>query len=237
MVHLLCRPVQHCSRFPSEGLTRTSQFYIILCTMTHKSALFYLLLFILALPSWAAGETLKVMEQDLRMTVDQNGNASISLTLGNSSNSPIPLMLSVSDFKYVQREGKDYLLGATPMVAGSSEADRSKLTKQELGPGETVAVKITVAGLWEAGESTAQLSNAGQSLATLRALRRPAAYHVQIESQNGEAVLGPDSRAVITLINNDPMTYRFAWELVTPGNAGTDGKNSLIELPANGSAR
>ena len=205
--------------------------------MTHKSALFYLLSFILALQSWAAGETLKVMEQDLRMTVDQNGNASITLTLGNSSNSPVPLMLSVSDFKHAERGGKDYLLGTTPIVAGASEADRSKLTKQQLGPGETVAVKITVAGLWEAGESTAQLSNAGQSLATLRALRRPAAYNVQIESQNEEAVLGPDSRAVITLINNDPMTYRFSWELVTLGKAGTDGKNSLIELPANGSAR
>jgi hypothetical protein len=164
-------------------LTRSSQFYIILCTMTHKSALFYLLFFILASQSWAAGETLKVMEQDLWMTVDQNGNASITLTLGNSSNSPVPLTLSVSDFKHAERGGKDYLLGATPIVAGAAEADRSKLTKQQLGPGETVAVKITVVGLWEAGESTAQLSNAGQSLATLRALRRPAAYNVQIESQ------------------------------------------------------
>lgn len=185
--------------------------------------------------AFAAAVPLSVVDQEVpEMVVDKGGNASLSLTLTNTTERPAPVGLFLSDFVHSLKSDPGYLLNTTSTISGISDADRGKLAKQQLLPGETVGIKIAVSQLWETGESTAQLKNLGQTVTTLRALRIPAVYNVQLEGQNPEAVFAGDSHAFVKIINNDPATYHFRWELVSQGNSRTDQANPILELPPNG---
>jgi hypothetical protein len=186
----------------------------------------------------AAAVPLSIVGPVPEMAVDKSGNASLSLTLQNATGRPAPLRLFLGDFVHSStKPGPDYPLNTTSTIAGNGDADRGKLAKQQLLPRETLGIKIAVSQLWETGESTAELKNLGQTVATLRALRIPAEYNVQLEGPNPEAVFSGDSHAFVKIINNDPATHHFKWELVSQGNSRTDQDHSNIEVPANGAVQ
>src|ERR1035438_6242552 len=90
--------------------------------------------------------------------------------------------------------------------------------------------------LWDAGESVAELQNSGVKIDNLRAVRIPASYNVQLDPSSASVLLAPDSAALVTIVNADPMDYRFSWELLTRGKISRDPDRPAVTVPANGSA-
>jgi hypothetical protein len=184
------------------------------------------------------GQQLEIQDPEISTLIaDKSGNASINVTLKNTGGAKIPVDLT-ADFKHKLPDGSEYPLNTTLTVTGATSEDVTKL-KQELAGGATVRVKLTVSQIGEAGESIARLFNAGSSvtangkLVKLHAVRLPATYNVQFETQNPEVFFAPDSRPVVHLVNNDAMTYQFDWEVVPQRGHPAPGK-CPVTLPANG---
>jgi hypothetical protein len=174
------------------------------------------------------------------LNVDKNGTATIGLTLENTSTTPAKLDLSITDFVHTAGGVSYDLRAALPTIAGATPADQTKLTAGTLAPGAAarVSIKITVNQLWESGESVGKLINAGtDELAELRATRIPAAFNVQLSQPTPETLQAPDSQPSLTVVNNDPMTYTFSWDIQAQGKTfqDPDPKNQVFTIPANSS--
>lgn len=184
----------------------------------------------------ARGQQLEIQDAEIATLIaDKSGNASINLTLKNGAvAAPVEL---TANFKHELLDGLKYPLSTTLTVVGVTSDDTANL--KSLKPGTTVRVKLTVSQISEAGESVANLLNVGVPVifkgkpAELHALLLPAAYNVQFETQNPEALFAPFSSPVVRLVNKDAMTYQFDWELVPQRGEPTPGEPP-ITLPANG---
>ena len=156
-----------------------------------------------------------VLEQLPVLTVDQNGNASATLTFRNTGTAEIPLNLKLSDFRHKRLDGKDYEVGSTPTLTLTPSVEKLK-------PNDQLQVKVTVTNLWEA-QSQATLKNGdadvpvrdGPPNIVLQAVRIPATYNVQIVSPTPDnpEIHFIEDRALVGLKNSDPFNYRFKWKL------------------------
>ena len=154
--------------------------------------------------------------------VDKNGTASASITLVNRGTAAAPLLrVSVTDF-FRHLEKETYPLNSLPVLTPSTDADKAKIASHQLAAGDTVDFKLAVTQLWDAGESAAELQNNGEKIADLRAIRIPSSYNVQLDPSSATVLLAPDSAALVTIVNTDPMDYRFSWELLTRGKISRD---------------
>ncbi len=191
-----------------------------------------------------------VVEDVPVLRTDQGGALSVSLQLHNAGTESIPLRLNVADFVHQGPNGATYALGATFAWTAASEADKSILNGlKALDPGHDITIKMTVGGLWEAGESTAVLRNgavditttSGQKQCVLHAVRVPAAFNVSIDAPGNPPELDFDAlgtgerQYMVRLVNGDPMTYRFQWTLRL-GDEVRKPSNGIVDLPAGGSA-
>lgn len=205
----------------------------------------YFAVFLLSVSSALAAEKSLVLLEAPLLSVDQNGNASATITLRNDTGAAIPqLRLNLSDFTHKRPDGKYYPLGTTRMLATVNDKEQQILNgTAPLAAGATFSVRVTVTKLWEAGQSEAMLKDGdtnipvlgGQRQSFLKAIRIPAAYNVQMISPTPDApeVHFVGSRALVGLKNSDLFTYRFAWKLRLNGRL-FDGGGKFIDLPAGG---
>jgi hypothetical protein len=169
--------------------------------------------------------------------VDKNGAGSAFITLQNQGPAAAPLRLSITDFVHLENGRAMYPLNSLPVLTPSTDADKQKVNNHQLAANETVDFKLAVTQLWDAGESVAELQNSGVKIDNLRAVRIPASYNVQLDASSASVLLAPDSAALVTIVNNDAMDYRFSWELLTRGKISSDPGQPAVTVPANGSAR
>src|ERR1039457_2116474 len=168
--------------------------------------------------------------------VDKNGAGSAFITLQNQGPAAAPLRLSITDFVHLENRRAMYPLNSLPVLTPSTDADKQKVNNHQLAANETVDFKLAVTQLWDAGESVAELQNSGVKIDKLRAVRIPASYNVQLDPSSASVLLAPDSAALVTIVNADPMDYRFSWELLTRGKISRDPDRPAVTVPANGSA-
>src|ERR1022692_518867 len=168
--------------------------------------------------------------------VDKNGAGSAFITLQNQGPAAAPLRLSITDFVHLENGRAMYPLNSLPVLTPSTDADKQKVNNHQLAANETVDFKLAVTQLWDAGESVAELQNSGVKIDKLRAVRIPASYNVQLDPSSASVLLAPDSAALVTIVNADPMDYRFSWELLTRGKISRDPDRPAVTVPANGSA-
>ncbi len=111
-----------------------------------------------------------------------------------------------------------------------------------LKPGATLSVKIQVANLWEAGESTADLFMSG-ARHTLRAVHHEVPFNVTLQSAAPDKPrinLTRGKRGLFVLKNDDQMTYPVMWRLfVSDRGDAVEGTTTLqpkssvaVEIPA-----
>jgi hypothetical protein len=148
------------------------------------------------------------------------------MVLRNKSANDVDLVLAIDQFTH-SANGATYTLKstatATPPAGGKSVPKNNG----------TVAVTVSVSNVTAAGESTANVWNKDQNIATVRAIRVPFAYSVQIvppTPDNPEIHLVGDG-ARFTLKNGDALTYPFKWQLRYNGALYEGG---TFTLPAAG---
>jgi hypothetical protein len=174
---------------------------------------------------------------------DESGNATTMLHFRSGSGSA-KVALSLSDFEHLRattdasKPPKPYSLGTTALLSGVSSEDQKIIDSGTLEAGKMLAVKLTVAHLWEAGASKARIYNGGFTMpgpdgkaeATVKAVRIPFQYNIDLLAKGDPPEIhfkGKQGR--IQLKNLDPMNYDFYWEL----RVGDQTKGGWIELPAN----
>src|SRR5581483_9574201 len=105
----------------------------------------------------AAQPVLQVLEDPIPMLVaDKTGNASITLTLKNTSGNTVTMQLGVDPFTYKRPDGGTY---QTPVTAAFTGAPAT------LAQNATAAVKIAISGLSDTGEAVSVLRNGGVQFA------------------------------------------------------------------------
>jgi hypothetical protein len=184
------------------------------------------------------------------LNVDEHGVAAGAITLKNTGGKPAPLRLDLSDFQHKPPFGKPYPLGANYTFAPLTDSDKADFNNSQVT--QSLHLKISVARLWDAGQSTAILKNGEQDIPTeggarqsvLIAVRIPASYSVQIEGgaqltgtpdTTPEIVFSRGGKTLVRVQNNDAMNYRFQWQLRV-GNLLQRPKDSYLDLPGHGSA-
>ena len=172
-----------------------------------------LMLCLLASPALAADKSLVLVEAPF-LIVDQQGNASAPILLRNDSGAEIPqLHLTLSDFRRRRPDGTSYPLGTVSTLTGVNDGDKRIIERQDpLRAGATLGVRVMVTKLWEAGQSEATLKNGDTHIPTLsglaessiKAIRIPAAYNLQIISPTPDApeIHFVDGRALVGLKNS-----------------------------------
>jgi hypothetical protein len=195
-------------------------------------------------PSLASAQSLALKETP-PLAVDQNGGAVATLTLVNDSTTPVKLRLNLSDFTHpAPDKTTPYPLGTTHMLSAVSDKDKPILDGTvALAAGATLDVRVTVAKLWEAGQSEARLKNGdadipvrgGPPRSLLKAVRIPTAYNVQIVSATPDTpeIHFIGNQALVAFKNTDPFNYRFTWKLRLGGQL-YDGEQRIIDPPAGG---
>ncbi len=176
---------------------------------------------------------LKIVENPVPdLIADKSGNASITLTILNSSPSsstPIPLQFSVSNFTYtLPDDKKTYEVATNATVTAVSGG-----LPATLAANASVPIRVAVSGLTDIGKSTAQLRNSGSDIAELQALRTASPFNVQTDGSN-EVTFAPDSTPSITVKNADPTPYQFKWTLQSNGKSWTG--SMPVNVAASGSA-
>ena len=183
------------------------------------------------------------------LNVDDHGVAAIDITLQNTGSKPVPLQLNLSDFTHQCSTGKPYSLGASYNFTPLSDSDKSDFDSGQVT--KSLHLKLTVARLWEAGESTAVLKNGEQDIPTLSGPSRsvltaigiPTSFGVQLAAAPGSAsdatpeiLFSRGGKTLVRLLNNDAMNYRFQWQLRVGNRLRTSPTNPYLSLPAHGSA-
>lgn len=178
---------------------------------------------------------LAVLDLPVLFVDPATNTASVHLRLINRSSQPITkISLSLGPFKS-ETSGTD--VGARATFAGPADA-AAKPTYElaSLAPEGILTVKVDIANLWEAGESTAPLCNNGNEIGKLKAVKylppfavkligsAPASVppgNVEIEFQRGQA-------SQILLKNEDAMTYPVGWDLSVGGKTISSDKPVII---------
>src|SRR5947209_5440962 len=88
------------------------------------SMVWFGVLFLLTGSALAAEKSLVLVDAPA-LIVDQNGNASATMTLRNDTGTAIPqLRLNLSDFMHQRPDHKPYLLGTTRILAPVNDGDK-----------------------------------------------------------------------------------------------------------------
>jgi hypothetical protein len=178
------------------------------------------------------------------LNVDEHGVAEGAITLTNTGGKPAPLKLDLSDFQHTPAFGKPYPLGASYSFTPLTDTDKADFHSNQVT--RSLHLKLSVARLWDAGQSTAILKNFDQDIPTeggakqsvLIAVRIPSSYGVQLEGAGDatpEIVFSRGGKTLVRVLNNDGANYRFQWELRV-GNLLQAPKNPYLDLPGHGSA-
>lgn len=189
----------------------------------------------------AAAAAVTVIENPL-ILADQNGNATATIVIGKAAADT--LALSVTQFvQTLQAEGRQ----PAHTFTFHTECTIAAAAPAAAGAPPTVAVKLTMTGLTQAGKATATLLNGADTLATLTALRIPTTYNIVIDGPAGAApealfsgvtrfgVHWPWARTSVQLRNSDATAYRFQWRLIANGIAHAPTQH-MIDLPPNSTA-
>jgi len=166
----------------------------------------------------AAEDTVKlVVVEPPILTVDPTANTGTAqLDLRNASNRDVAISLSASDF-ISKTTGKRLGARVTFSEPAATAGAPRYVHPQPLKPGQSLALKVEVAQVWEAGESEAKLLNAGVTIGKLTARKDRFPFAVKLDAAP------PDQPAVhwqsgakylLPLKNDDAMTYPVAWKLV-----------------------
>jgi len=171
-------------------------------------------------PAWGADKSpLDLLSAPPIIVAENTNGGSVLIQLRNNSKDAVDVSLGVPDFKS-QTTGRD--LGCTIGFSDPDAADSKSVYTRTMNPNQTISFKITVSGLWEAGESTAELFNNGTDrIGTLKAVKYKVPFSVVIvppSADNSVLNFQYGREAVITLKNNDAMTYPVQWELFINGN-------------------
>ncbi|HYR41566.1 MAG TPA: hypothetical protein VER98_00965 [Terriglobia bacterium] len=192
---------------------------------------------------------------------DENGTASGLLTVHGDGKTAA--RLSLSEFRYRRADGNTYRSATTYKFNPLKTEDQQILDGAAPFP-ESLTFGVTVSNISEAGFGTAVLTRAGNVIpfigeadGCIAVLRVPATYNIQIQSEtpnHPEVIVSPSHSAGVRLVNSDPVTHRFEWQLrVNEGklqsqssvihhsdkidcNPNPSKAPNIIEVPANGSA-
>jgi hypothetical protein len=184
-------------------------------------------------PCQPNSKNLHVEQGDVFVSVDGDtniGSAVFKITY-DGANCPITLHLSTTDFVSTTT-GKS--LGAG--LAAFTAADGASKPFLDPNPtpmkkGDAVMVKIEIAKLWEAGESTASLQQDGTEFARIRASKLRVPFSVKTGTSAGEddGVFYPGREGSVAVLNDDAMTYPVFWELWIGGKlAGHNTERTLL---------
>ena len=176
--------------------------------------------------------------------VDEHGIATVTLALQNNGGKPVPLQLNLSDFQHKPVPGKPYPLGANYSFTPLTDSDKADFNNGIVT--KSLHLKLSVARLWDAGQSTAVLKNGEQDIPTeigasqsvLTAVRIPVAYGVQLgtaDDTTPEIVFSRGGKTLVRMLNNDAMNYHFKWQLRV-GNLLQSSSNPYIDIASHGSA-
>ena len=168
--------------------------------------------------------------------VDNAGSGTGTLLL-RYMGTPGKLRLDVTEFRRGD-PGKGYTMRTTSVLAAVNPAQKSIVDGLTDMPAGDLPLKVTVAGLMEAGVSRASFRNNQKEIVTITAVRVPAAYNVQLESVGGgtpEVMVSPNRKPSVRLLNTDSSPYRFAWQVRINGEEKPAAER-FVEIPANGSA-
>lgn len=150
--------------------------------------------------------------------------------LRNSSERPATGQVLAGPFKS-ETTGQE--IGAQITFAEGTGPAASYLDLKDLPAGSVKAVKIEVANLWEAGESSATLSfmvrGKTETLGTLKVEKDRVPLDVKL-GDKAELTLVPGEMGEIVLHNNDGMTYPLRCELAM-GHHSVAGVTRLILPP------
>ncbi len=184
-------------------------------------------------PCQPNSKNLHVEHGDVFVSVDGDtniGSAVFKITY-DGDKCPITLHLSTTDFVSTTT-GKS--LGAG--LAAFTPADAASKPFLDPSPtpmkkGDAVMVKIEIAKLWEAGESTASLQQDGSEFARIRASKLRVPFSVKTGTPAGEedGVFYPGREGSVAVLNDDAMTYPVFWELWIDGKlAGHNTERTLL---------
>jgi hypothetical protein len=205
----------------------------------------YLSFILLAAGVWTAfAQGSLALVDPPQLVVDDHGIAVAAITLKNTGAKPVPLQLNLSDFQHKPASGKPYPLGATYSFAPLTDSDKADLDGNRVT--QVLHLRLSVARLWDAGQSTAILKNGEQDIpmeggarqSVLTAVRIPSSYGVQLEGAGDttpEIVFSRGGKTLVRVINNDAMNYRFQWQLRV-GSLLRTSNNPYLGLPSHGSA-
>lgn len=160
--------------------------------------------------------TVNVIPQTLVVN-PQTNSASATVVISNSGD-PVTLLLMADDFV---PEGSAHGMGAKTLFGLNGETPSKTEVSPAIAKDATVAVRIDVSNLWQAGASTSRLMNGATALAKLAAMRSDVPFNVAPVGWKTDAPypLHFEAGAVprIILKNDDPQTYDVHWTITTPG--------------------
>lgn len=161
--------------------------------------------------------------------------ASALLKLQNTSEEDISIVLSALDFKSLTTKK---LLGTTIKFSAPDSSDKKTEyeldNNKKLSTKEILSVMVHVSGLWEAGESVAELHNNGVKIAMLRALYYRLPFSVKplvATPELPELSFERKKSSTLVLKNDDSVTYPLHWTLVIEGFSVTS--KSLVQADPN----
>jgi hypothetical protein len=152
------------------------------------------------------------------------------ILIRNTSDRPVSVLLITSPF-VSKMTGQE--IGAQVSFLGESATAGTPYLKFEgLTAGGILPVRIEVSNLWEAGESTAELSNVfstqAEKLGILRVEKDRVPFDIKLNDNKTDVVLDRGSQGEITLRNNDGMTYLAHWDLTVRGKTITGHEDVMI---------
>ncbi len=164
--------------------------------------------------------------------------ASALLQLQNTSENEISIALVAKDFKSLTTKKE---LGTTRKFSAPDSSDKKTVYKRDKLPAkEILSVMVHVTGLWEAGESVAELQNNGVTIATLKALYYRLPFSVKPLVATPELPeLSFERKKPLTLVlkNDDSVTYPLHWTLVIEGISVTSDPLVEVEVGPNSTER
>jgi len=170
------------------------------------------------------------------LIASDTGVAKGTIRVCNKGSANQPFELALSAF-HIPSAGGTYKFGATGTLASVDEGDRLFFPgPKEMTP-RCIRVAVDASGLVQSGVMVAELTNRGELLGELRAVRRQVPFDLKVEGANPNEVsvtIVRDEKSRITLRNGDPIQYRFAWRLELGGEPLTGtaevGPGRLVDI-------
>ena len=156
------------------------------------------------------------------LVVDEGGQAKGTIRLRNRGTDPLTLQLFVSPFTTAGDGEPDDLDATTTLTVAEAMTKAVVADNAPLQPNAAFDVTITATNLWQPGPSAARLMNGTEKVIDLRALRYTVPFNLKIDGPTPERAdlsFAQNRETSLTLRNDDPMTYRFRWNVEIGGHA------------------